>query len=61
MSNNDPNLLQNILFTDKAKFYINSHVDRHNMYYWSPTNPHWFRPPNMAQDKRNINVWVEEY
>src|SRR5215469_428712 len=55
--NIDQTFLSNILFTDEAKFYLNSHVCNHNMFYWSRSNPHWYENFN-NQHKRNINVWA---
>ena len=36
----DPTLLDRILWTDEAIFQINGRVNRHNCVYWSDTNPH---------------------
>ncbi|CAF3819615.1 unnamed protein product [Rotaria sp. Silwood1] len=37
----DPTLLDRILWTDEATFQINGRVNRHNSVYWSDTNPHF--------------------
>ena len=37
----DPTLLDRILWSDEATFYLNGHVNRHNCVYWSDTNPHF--------------------
>ncbi|CAF4941144.1 unnamed protein product [Rotaria sp. Silwood1] len=37
----DPTLLDRILWTDEATFQINGCVNRHNCVYWSDTNPHF--------------------
>jgi transposase len=36
----DPNLPDQILWTDEAIFQTNGRVNRHNCVYWSDTNPH---------------------
>ncbi|CAF3596105.1 unnamed protein product [Rotaria sp. Silwood1] len=36
----DPTLLDRILWTDEAICQINGRVNRHNCVYWSDTNPH---------------------
>ncbi|CAF1349618.1 unnamed protein product, partial [Rotaria sp. Silwood1] len=36
----DPTLLDRILWTDEAIFKVNGRVNRHNCVYWSDTNPH---------------------
>lgn len=36
----DPTLLDRILWTDEATFQTNGRVNRHNCVYWSDTNPH---------------------
>jgi transposase len=37
----NPNLLDRILWTDEAIFQTNGRVNRHNCVYWSDTNPHF--------------------
>jgi len=39
-SQEDPTLLDRILWTDEAIFQINGRVNRHNCVYWADTNPH---------------------
>ncbi|CAF4255107.1 unnamed protein product [Rotaria sordida] len=36
----DPTLLDRILWTDEAIFKVNGRVNSHNCVYWSDTNPH---------------------
>jgi hypothetical protein len=37
----DPTLLDRILWTDEVTFQTNGRVNRHNCIYWSDTNPHF--------------------
>lgn len=39
-TNQDPTLLDRILWTDEAIFQLNDRINRHNCVYWSDTNPH---------------------
>lgn len=50
----DPNYSKKILFSDGAIFYLNGHVNRHNMRYWSDTNPHWPSDTIVIGDERLI-------
>ncbi|CAF3423115.1 unnamed protein product, partial [Rotaria sp. Silwood2] len=36
----NPTLLDRILWTDESTFQVNGRVNRHNCVYWSDTNPH---------------------
>ena len=40
LNEDDPDLPDQILWTDEAIFQINGRVSRHNCVYWSHTNPH---------------------
>lgn len=53
----DRQILSRILWTDEATFNSNGVVNRHNMHYWSRTNPHWMREVQ-NQGRWSINVWV---
>lgn len=44
------------MFTDEATFKSNGTVNRHNMHYYSTTNPHWMRPVD-NQRGWSLNVW----
>jgi hypothetical protein len=35
----DPQLEQNVVWTDEAKFHLSSSVNRHNCVYWRTSNP----------------------
>ena len=50
----DPNLRQNICFSD-ATFFLNGFVSKHNCRYWDNENPHVFREDN-TQFPQKINV-----
>jgi len=39
---NDPNRLNNLVFSDECHFSLDATVNRHNCRYWSETNPNWF-------------------
>ena len=36
----DNQIQQNLFFSDEATFYLNGLVNKHNVRYWSDTNPH---------------------
>lgn len=52
----DHNFLCRILWTDEATFCSDGSVNRHNMHYWSATNPHWMREVQ-HQGRWSVNVW----
>lgn len=52
----DPTILEKILWTDEARFHNNGTVNHHNTHYWSDTNPHWVNECN-KQIRWGINVW----
>lgn len=54
---NGPLLLNNILFSDEASFYLNGTVNKQNCRYWAPTNPHWFIE-HKTQYPQKVNVWA---
>ena len=45
-----------IVSSDEAIFYLNGHVNRHNMRYWSDCNPHWSYDTNFQGGER-VMVW----
>lgn len=53
----NPNFLENIVFTDEATFCLNGSVHPHNCRYWSQNNPHWTRACH-TQRRGKVNVWV---
>lgn len=55
--NNNPNFLNNIVFSDEATFCLNGNVNRHNCRYWAAENPHWMIQ-NHTQTPQKLNVWV---
>lgn len=57
MIDDDPHLLNNIVFSDEATFELTGNVNRHNSRYWSDTNPHWMRQ-NQTQYPQKLNVWA---
>lgn len=56
--NADPQLLNRIIFSDEATFFLNGSVNRHNMSYWSDTNPHWIMDTRSTQWPQKIMVWA---
>lgn len=60
MINDDPLLLNNIVFSDEATFELHGNVNRQNMRYWSDINPHWMRENN-TQYPQKLNVWAGIY
>lgn len=50
-------LLNNVLFTDEASFYLNGTVNRQNCRYWTTTNQHWFIE-HKTQYQQKVNVWA---
>lgn len=57
VTENNPQFLENILFTDEATFTREGVVNTHNMHTWSYTNPHTVFPSN-AQQKFSVNIWA---
>ena len=51
----DKNMQNNLFFSDEATFYLNGLVNKHNVRYWSETNPHVAIETVMNCPK--INVW----
>lgn len=56
MIEEDPGLLSRILWSDEASFKSDGTINRHNMHYWSETNPRWMREVQ-SQGRWSINVW----
>ncbi|KAG0432315.1 hypothetical protein HPB47_020960 [Ixodes persulcatus] len=50
----DPDFLTNVLWTDEAQFCRNGNVNVHNAHYWSDSNPHWLR-------QHNHQIWDRRY
>ena len=57
MINDNPELLDNTVFSDEATFQLNGNVNRHNCRYWSRDNPHWMRD-NHTQYPQKPSVWA---
>lgn len=57
MIDDNPNFLNNILFSDEATFCLNGFVNRHNCRYWSSENPHWMMEHH-TQYRQKLNVWA---
>lgn len=53
----NPNFLNNIVFSDEATFCLNGSVNRHNCRYWSQENPHWIQESH-SQRQGKVNVWA---
>lgn len=52
-----PNVLDHIIFSDEATFCLNGTVNRHNCRYWSAENPHWIQEVH-TQRPQKVNVWA---
>jgi hypothetical protein len=52
----NPNFFRYVLFSDESSFTNHGTVNRHNMHYWSVTNPHWLRQVEY-QRPWTVNVW----
>lgn len=52
----NPNILNRILWSDESHFHNNGVVNRHNSHYWSVENPHWVRQARF-QTRWGVNVW----
>ena len=54
-------LMDKIIWTDEAKFFLNGSVNRRNCVYWSDQNEHRFHTKSM--DHRGVTVWagISEY
>ena len=51
----DNRIQQNLFLSDEATFYLNGLVNKHNVIYWSDTNPHVTIETVMKSPK--LNVW----
>lgn len=54
--NDEPNFVNNILFTDEATFHNNANFNKHNYHYYSDSNPHILRVAD-HQHRWSVNVW----
>jgi len=57
MMDEDPTLIEKIIWTDEAKFTLSGAVNSHITIYWSRTNPHRTRETRRV-DQRGVMVWV---
>lgn len=53
----NPNFVNQILFSDEATFTLHGHVNRHNCRYWAQHNPHWMMQVH-TQRPQKLNVWM---
>ena len=51
----DKDMQNNLFFSDEATFYLNGLVNKHNVRYWSESNPHVTNETVMHSPK--LNVW----
>jgi len=54
----DPSLINKILWADECKFQNNGILNSQNSRYWSEKNPCWMRESKF-QVMWSINVWCE--
>ena len=52
----DPAVGSKILFSDEANFYVSGEVNKQNLRYWSPENPHWTDPRKVTGGGK-LMVW----
>lgn len=52
---NQPDLLDKILWSDESEFKLNGSVNRHNCVYWASENPHNQEPHDHTS--RGVMVW----
>lgn len=52
----NPNLLNQIMWSDESRFHNNGVINRHNCRYWSRENPNWMRQTKF-QTRFGVNVW----
>lgn len=52
----DQDLVNNIMFSDECLFYLNGHVNTHNVRYWSQENPHFYAGIKELNTPR-VMVW----
>jgi transposase len=52
----DGSFLSNLVFSDEATFHLSGHINRHNCYYYSETDPNvvWAKPVNSP----SVVVWA---
>lgn len=53
---NEPLILNKILWSDESIFMTNGILNRKNGHYWSDENPHWVRESKF-QTFFGVNVW----
>ena len=51
----EPALLDNILWSDEAIFFVGGFVNKHNCHYWADSNPH--KIIHKIQNKQKLTVW----
>lgn len=59
-SEESPDFLSNVMWTDEANFCRNGQVNLHNAHYWSDSNPHWVKRTR-HQYQWSFNVWCGIY
>lgn len=52
---NNPGVLDHIFFSDEAHFHLSGHVNKQNMRFWAPNQPHEHIQPPLSQEK--VTVW----
>ena len=54
--NANPQLLENLFFSDEAHVYLNGEVNQQDSRLWSEENPHWFTEEPLHPKK--VTVWL---
>ena len=52
---NDPQLLNNLLFSDEAHFHLSEHVNKQNFRFWASEQPHEHVEKPLSVEK--MTVW----
>jgi len=57
MIDDNPNLMQRIIWTEEAMFTLNGMINRRNFVYRAPANP--FRQISLPHKSAGVHVWIE--
>ena len=59
MLDQNPNIVNKIVFSNEATFGLNGNVNHHNCHYWAKENPHWMiQHHTHTQRSQKVNEWV---
>jgi len=52
----EPEILDNLIFSDEATFFLSGNVHKQNCRFWADHNPHWVEESH-TQRPQKLNVW----